>query len=578
MIKQLLFSSLLLLPCAQSMAQEFKLAHDVTMYNSSENGKYACASKEGIIYLWNTEKDDDVVTLQDQYYYCDCVSNDGVMAGSVGPMGAEKPALISANNITYLPMPEDKEWTYGSARGITSDGKMVCGLLSDASVNIMDNATPILPFVWEIDGDKITCTELPFPEKDYTGRCPQGFHPLMVAESKNRILGREIDFSGMGGVFIVWERTAPGEPWTYKVLGEDIIYKDGPDFPEYPDEPTRVNYEDYMTADELEAYNKAYDKWWNGEILGDAPDPADYITDPDKREAYIEDYNKYLEEQTDYMNKIYAFLDVYYQRRSEYTFGVYSFAGSFNGRYLGCRLQKDDTSTGFPTSEYYPCYYDLDDNYKYISLEEDRFKDHTIGTRITDNGDILVVNPASPGQYTPRNSRVIPAGQSDPVTLYDFLGSKNDGKVNRQSFVEAGLELSWESIDPDTYETIEIQDSLVVGSVFLSADGKNAVGATTDPNLFTYTSWALNSFNTTGISTAKVHSTEAVLRSNVIENGMIEFVADVKKATLYDLSGATLYSGTPAGSSIAAPAKEGIYVLQSKLRNGAVRTDKIVVR
>lgn len=112
----------------------------------------------------------------------------------------------------------------------------------------------------------------------------------------------------------------------------------------------------------------------------------------------------------------------------------------------------------------------------------------------------------------------------------------------------------------------------------LSHNRKNAVGFTTNPTTDTITSWAFNSFETTGITTAKTNKAEAVLRSNVIENGMIEFVADVKKATLYDLSGATLYSGTPAGSSIAAPAKEGIYVLQSKLRNGTVRTDKIVVK
>lgn len=576
MIKQLLFSSLLLLPCAQSMAQDLKTAQNYVFSISSENGKYTCTDKLGIMYLWNTEKDDDVTTFNDQYYTCSSVSNDGVIAGTVGAIGAEKPALITTEGITYLPMPDDREWNYGMARGITSDGKMVCGLLSDGSVSVMDDVTTIFPFVWEIDGDNITCTELPYPEKDFTGRAPQGFHPMMVSEDKNRILGREIDYSGMGGVLMVWERTAPGEPWTYKVLGEDIIYKDGPDFPECPKEPTKVNYEDYMTADEIEAYNKAYDEWWNGEIIGDAPDPVDYITDPERRNAYIEAYNKYVDEYTDYTNKFFEFLDIYYQRRSEYTLGVYSFGGSFNGRYMSCTLQKEGMENGSYEKYTYPCYYDIDDDYKFVSLEEDRFKNTYVGS-ITDAGDVVIVNPTDAGQYTPRNSRVIPAGQSDPITIYDYLSKKHDGKINRQSFVEAGFELSWLSYD-NTDEPVEITDSLALGPVSLSADGMNAIGSVADPNLYTYTSWALNSFNTTGISTAKVHSTEAVLRSNVIENGMIEFVADVKRATLYDLSGATLYSGTPAGRSIAAPAKEGIYVIQSKLSDGAVRTDKIVVK
>lgn len=578
MIKQLLFSSLLLIPCAQSMAQSIKKADGVTMYCISENGKYACAANQGVAVLWNTEKDNNITTFDDQYYYVDGVSNDGVMAGSIGPTGSEQPVLLSADKTVYLPTPTDRTWSYGSARGISSDGKMVCGLLSDASINIMDNATPILPFVWEIDGDNITCTELPFPEKDFTGRCPQGHHPLMVAESKNRILGRQIDFSGMSGAFIVWERTAPGEPWTYTMLGEDLQYKDGPDFPEYPDEPENVDYKEYMTEDEIAAYTNAYNDWWNNGFVGDQPDRKDFITDTDRKEAYIEAMNKYNEAYNQYLAGLNAFNEVYSQRRTDYSLDLYSFSGSFNGRYVGCTLSLLDFSTGFPTSVSYPCYYDLDDSNKFISLEEEQYKNYGMGGRITDDGDVVISNPASASMFDARNTYVIPAGQDKAVTVYEFLGSKNDGKVNRQTFVDAGMEFSWEGYDMTTYQPVEYTDSVLVGTAFLSSDGKNAVGFTTDPNVYTISSWALNSFETTGITTAKTNKAEAVLRSNIIENGMIEFVADVKKATLYDLSGATLYSGTPAGSSIAAPAKEGIYVLQSKLINGAVRTDKIVVR
>lgn len=139
------------------------------MYSISQDGRYACSANEGMVVLWNTEKDNELTILDNEFYYCDGVSNDGVMAGAVGPTGSELPALISAEGVTYLPMPEDTEWSYGSARGISSDGKFICGLLSDASISVMDNATPIKPFVWEVDGDNITCTALPYPEKDFTG-------------------------------------------------------------------------------------------------------------------------------------------------------------------------------------------------------------------------------------------------------------------------------------------------------------------------------------------------------------------------------------------------------------------------
>lgn len=502
-----------------------------------------------------------------------------MMAGSVGPTGYEQPIIFTTGKTINLPMPEDREWAYGSARGISSDGKFVCGHLSDASVNIMDNTTAIIPVVWEIDGDNITCTILPYAEKDFTGRCPQGYHPLLVSESKNRILGRQIDYSGFGGAIIVWDRTAPGEPWTYTILGEDLQYKDGPDFPEYPDEPKNIEYSDYMTEEEIAAYETAYNNWCNNGYVGNAPKREEYITDETRKAQYleaVEEYNKAAEE---YNNKVNEFYNIYYERKSDYSLDLYSFSGSFNGRYVGCLVTKMEFDDyGWPTDVPYPCYYDIDDNCKLTILDDEKYANFGLSGRISDNGDLAVSKPARATMFDARNSYVITAGDNKIVNVYEYLGKTNEGKVNRQTFADGGLEFSWTGYDMETYEQVEVKDSILVGTLLLSADGKNAAGFTTDPNTFTITSWALNSFTTTGINTAKVSKAEAVLRSNIIEDGMIEFVADVENAALFDLSGAALYSGKPQGSSIAAPAQEGIYILKAKLKNGAVRTDKIVVR
>lgn len=548
------------------------------MYSISQDGRYACSANEGTVVLWNTEKDNNFTILDNEYYYCDGVSNNGIMAGSVGTTGSELPALISADGVTYLPMPEDREWSYGSARGISSDGKFVCGLLSDASVNIMDNATGIIPVVWEIDGDNITCTILPYPEKDFTGRAPQGHHPLFVSEDKNCVIGRQIDYSGMAGLITVWKRTAQGEPWTCTVLGEDVVYKDGPDFPEYPESPKEVNYKDYMTEDEIAAYEQAFNDWCNNGYVGESPKRENFITDNTRKEQYlaaVEAYNTAMEE---FNKKYQEFFDVYQQRVTDYSFDTYSLSASFNGRYAGCTMYLMDFSDIFPTQISYPCYFDLGDNNKFVSLESDKYANTGLSARITDNGDLVISKPAMASMYDARNSYVIPAGEEDYINVYDFLSRKNNGNVNRQTFVDAGLEFSWQGYDMETYQPIEITDSVLVGATFISADGTNAVGFTSNPTNFQLMSWALNSYTSTGINTAKVNKAEAVLRSNIIENGVIEFVADVENAALFDLSGAALYSGKPQGSSIAAPAQEGIYILKAKLKNGAVRTDKIVVR
>ncbi len=499
------------------------------------------------------------------------------MTGSVGLLGEEKPVLISPDGkLTYLPLPDDREWAYGSSRGISPDGKMVCGHLSAAGVKVWNNVTGTMPVVWDIDGDNITCTMLPYPEKDFTGRAPQGHHPLFVSESKNRIIGREIDYSGSGFIE-VWDRTAPGEPWTYNVLGEDVIYKDGPDFPEYPAEPTQPDYKEYMTEDETAAYEAAYQAWIDNGYSGDMPQYENFINDEARKSQYLKALDEYNQALTAYNEKVNEFFDVYAQRLTNRSLDGYSITASFNGRYVGTSLSVTDMSSDdWKTAKtVYPCYYDIDDNYKYMPLENNDFAGAG-PVSITGNGDISVTIPASASAYETRNSYVIPAGGDNLINVYDYLGSTNNGKVNRRTFVDAGMEFSYTGYDPETYEEVDIKDSVIVGYMQLSADGKNAAGFYAVN--YGISGWAINDHSTSGISQTKLNATEAVLRSNVIENGRIEFVADVESATLFDLGGAVLFRGRPQGDGMKAPSKEGLYILQSKLKNGALRTDKIVVR
>lgn len=560
MIKHLLLASLLLIPSLGSEAQTIKKVTNLTVYNLSQNGRYACAANQGLVTFWDTENENAVTTFTDDEYYCQGVSNDGLMAGSKGTVGAERPVLFSTDKVISLPMPGDRNWNYGGAFGITSDGKMACGILSDGSLDVMDNVTTILPFVWDIDGDNITCTALPYPEKDATGRAPQGIHPIFIAENKNRIIGREIDYSGMSGAIVVWNRTAPGEPWEYTVLGEDLLYKDGPAFPEYPNDPQPVDYHDYMTDEELAAYEQAYNDWALNGWIGDAPLIEDYILDESMRNKYLQDLDQYNKDLADFNEKLEEFNNVYSERKTEYDLDLYSLVASFNGRYVGCTLKKMEF---YPDQDSYPCYYDLDDGNKFVSLEDDQFYDCGTAGYITDKGDLVITKPAVAGIYDARNSFVVPAGENKKINVYDYLSSTNNGKVNRNTFVDAGLTMN---------------DSVFVGTAYLSADGVNAAGWYVNPDNFTSTAWALNSYSATGIAPTLVNKTGAVLRSNVVENGRIEFLADVEKVTLFDLNGTTVFRGEPENNGVIVPVKKGMYVLKSELKDGSVRTDKILIK
>ena len=576
MVKHLLLFSLLAIPFVPSMGQTIKKADNVAMFNISSNGKYACSSNEGTVVIWNTEEDNALTTFNDDYYYGDAISDDGTVAGSIGVTGQEKPVIISGDKITNLPMPSDITWSYGSGRGISPDGTMVCGHLTRGDVNIMDNVTFTLPYVWEINGDQITCTALPYPEKDFTGRYPHGYHPLFVSTDKNRILGRQIDYSGLAGAIVVWQRTAPGEPWSYTLLGEDLIYKDGPAFPAFPEEPEAIDYTQYMTEDEIAAYNEAFQEWTNNGHVGESPKREDFITDETRKAQYLEALTAYNAAVDEYSKAIDAFNEVYYQRMTGSSLDLYSMSGSFNGRYVGCTLQTVDMSDYFPTTITYPLYYDLNDNNKCYKLEKDQYKNTGMAGHITDAGDLVISNPAMASIYDPRNSYVVPAGKDQPEMFYTYLSDKTGGKVNRQTFVDAGMAYSW--TDYSTGEPTEVTDSVLVGSALLSADGMNAMGFSTNPSTFTFSSWAINGGSTTGIHSAAVKGTEKVLRTNVIEDGTIEYVADAASAMIYDMSGAVVFSGRVQNGSIAAPTKSGMYLLRTKLNDGSLTTDKIIVK
>ena len=64
--------------------------------------------------------------------------------------------------------------------------------------------------------------------------------------------------------------------------------------------------------------------------------------------------------------------------------------------------------------------------------------------------------------FDARNSYVITAGDNKIVNVYEYLGKTNEGKVNRQTFADGGLELSWIGYDMETYEQVEVKDSILV--------------------------------------------------------------------------------------------------------------------
>lgn len=571
MKKTLLLSALSFACLSQANvnAQEIKVANDVTIWANSSNGRWACSSTEGAAYFWDTQTTVPMV-YNDQYYYIDGINNEGWAAGSIGDPGMEQPVLVSSEGeVKMLPIPEGSNMVTGSARNLTADGQLACGFLQP-KVNAFDNVISAYPYIWEISGNEITAVALPFPEKDYTGRAPQGYYPLFISADKDRVIGRQIDFSGYGGLPIVWDKGSDGQ-WSYKLLGEDVVYLDGPDFPEWPEEPEDLDVSKYMTEEELNAYQTAYDEWIAGGYVGEMPAYEDFINDAEKKAQYLADKQAYDEAMNEYNTAVNAFQEVFFQRLSGTSFDLYSMAASDNGRYVGFSVaEASDDPWSTPTN---PAIIDLENNDKYTVIQAGG--NACIGSRITDNGDVVYRIPYAGTQYDPVDARIIMNGSSTSMTIPEYLAYCTDGKVNDQTFKDAGLAYTY--TDYSTGEPVEVTDKILTGTVNVSANGLAFVGFGSDPNTFAIKSWAIDATEFAGVNNVKADS-KRIVRSNLIADGKVQFLSEVVSATLYGLDGSMRMSINNPGSEMNLPNEKGMFILRTVTADGEQHADKIVLQ
>jgi hypothetical protein len=208
-------------------AQSFTPVPGLQLTIPSANGKWACSFipendgiTAGVVYLYDVEQ--KVLHHYESELgkppYADAVSDNGIAVGSIGG----KAAFMQAGEWTLLPVPEDSRIFETFARGISSDGSIICGFLD---INLDSGAD--IPILWTRQTDGSYEYELlPAPEKDYAGKTPQAVNPLLVSADGHVIAGRIVDWSGFNNLLIVWKKNADNA-WEYQILGEDIIFTGG---------------------------------------------------------------------------------------------------------------------------------------------------------------------------------------------------------------------------------------------------------------------------------------------------------------------------------------------------------------
>lgn len=512
------------------------------------------------------------------------VTNSGKIVGTCGDYAG----IWQDGEWTYLPQPTGVGTTYNAANAITPDETRIVGILGNDGASMESDGMMAYPVVWTKDANgEYECEKLPCPEKDFTGATPQFITAIAISDDGKTVAGQVRDNAGFYLMPILYRQQADGT-WTYTMLAENEVYDKSRlgELPERPGEqPKYPNVADYMSADDVDAYNEAVayyneqlELYYAGVIteVPDYPMQTDYISDADSKAAYQAALDKYQADQSKWM----ADFTAYQQKLSEITtdcsFVQSALFLSGNGRYLGLTLEDRSTSDGWGGStDKYVGYVDLQaENPSFV--RETKGGDYVV-TSILNDGTTFVGTPAM--EYT-RNTFVVVPGEKSCTTmsLPKYMETRNAEMAkwivdNNTYDVEVwGYDDDWNPTITDV-----VEDSLVTGTVMTNSDGTLYVSYYTDQ--FTNSdealsvSYVINLNGTTSVKTVGDDRRQrfgASLSGNNVIAG-----ADTDKMEVFDAAGRKV-NADDRKRSVAL--ESGVYVVRTTAKDGAVATRKVVVK
>lgn len=491
-----------------------------------------------------------------------CISDTGIILGSV--------------DIYYTPYYwQNGEWKaldYGTslgitlANGITPDGSRICGS-SEISADGYSTETRQLPVYWDAEGDGFgSYHRLPCPAVDFTDRAPQMITAISISDDGKTIFGQIVDYSGQYPEPIVYKQDNDGN-WSYELPLEKLFRPEGVTLPPYPDEISipMPTLEEYMTAEELAAYNKAMEDWQKAcEESGNwdystYPNMEDFIS-PEGAAAYNAASKKYNEEAM----KFNEALEAYYMALESIIANCPLLVlnqgnlvpdGSQAVFTIVERVENDDPFAWVPYTEYtQPCRMNLSDGSMKIYNE---YRDIHIWSVLAD-GSITAgvmgsfMNPVPMEGYIEREGKLVP--------LFDYI---NGIKPEYGEWMTENMTHDIETYeeDPDGNVNTVIEEKLVSGAPLASRD------------LSVIVSWALNiwDFDTPVNYYAYYFKMGEPVGVNTIGSANNE----VKSYEVFDVNGVKVLSTADKGAIM--ELGKGIYLVKAINNDGTVTTTKVAI-
>lgn len=545
----------------------------------SPNGRWMVSEIDGAVAIIDRETKAEYQFAPDDSgmtYYSAGLGN------SVSNTGVITLSTTSEGDATYWENGEFKSLDVNGANGvancangITPDGSRICGLLAANAMTISEDVIMGVPVYWDrnADGTYSEVKHLPYPTTDFSGRVPQYITAVSISDDGRTIAGQMRDYSGFFHQPIIYTQAPNGE-WSYTLLLNDAFHPEGVEVPPYPGEaPAEPAATDFMSPEKKAFYDEDMQSYFQG--MGDAPDPADYMT-TDEAAEYQAALAAWEVEAMAWQEQWDAFMMAFEEicmvaPQFEFNSVYLTPDGS---RYVSTVQQEDPNSFGwFPSYISHPAVIDVAANE--LTAVYDGY--NMTVTQVPNNDVILAFTGV---QTTPCTGYVIQNGEVTPLDQYIAAASPELKTWVDETLTRTVEVLEVEIItDPETgeenyIENIVPRDMVYTGLPIASADMKTIAFWSTSDWDYDYLTQAFivdlpaGENNPDGLDAA---TTGALI--TLSPNGVITLDSTVASADFFTPTGTHAFTATTSGTSLAAP--RGIYLVKLHLTSGTTATAKL---
>ena len=412
----------------------------------SANGRYLSSAINGTVSLYDSEKNQVIFT--NSYYGLGIGNGRNISDNGVFLIGDMNAAWLVIDG-KEVPQKSLEKFQFSSLNGITPDGKYLCGSVNNFDiVPDSDDNTMYLPVVYTLGEDnQLSEPEyLPYPALDFLNKPIQYASAVNISNDGKTICGLVTDWSGFMSYPIIYTKDADGK-WSYDLPTKEYLNPNNLVLPEDPGEPKQA--QDFMTPEEVAAYNEAMAKW-ELETPGDYtiyPNIQDFMTEEEKAafEAYAADFNA---KQADYYNVRNEIIEQ--TLKFEQNITCISTDGNLVAAAATVIVPNDDPTSWFPTKEIHITYiFNLADG----TTSQLECVEGIVPSTITNDGTVFCGTIQSMMSITPLSGFVGNVATTTTQPLVEYLSTINPAygtwmKENCTRMITTGY-------DPETYEPIE---------------------------------------------------------------------------------------------------------------------------